>query len=74
VPAWLASGPDPERVRAMLVRALDRPRRGGAFSRALAAHLGTDLDQVYAESYQAWCDDDELPDELRAHSAVNPLD
>jgi len=51
IPDWLASGPDPDKVRAALVRALDRPRRSGPFSRALAAHLGADLDQVYAESY-----------------------
>ena len=51
VPDWLAAGPDPAKVRAMLVRALDRPNRGGAFSRALAAHLAVDLDQVYAECY-----------------------
>jgi len=50
IPEWLASGPDPDKARAALVRALDRPRRGGAFSRALAAWLGADLDQVYAQS------------------------
>ena len=50
-PAWLASGPDPELARAKLVRALDRPRRGGAWARALAAYLGADLDAVYAEHY-----------------------
>jgi hypothetical protein len=51
VPDWLASGPDPDRVRAMLIRALDRPGRGGALGRALAAYLGTDLDAVYAGHY-----------------------
>jgi len=51
IPGWLASGPKPERVQASLIRALDRPNRGGAFSRALAAHLAADLDAVYAEHY-----------------------
>ncbi len=51
VPGWLASGPEPDRVRAMLVRALDRPDRSGALGRALAAHLGADLDALYAEHY-----------------------
>ena len=50
-PAWLASRPDPRLVRAKLVRALDRPGRGGAFSRALARYLSADLDAVYAENY-----------------------
>jgi hypothetical protein len=35
----------------MLIRALDRPDRGGAFGRALAAHLGADLDARYAQHY-----------------------
>ncbi len=52
VPAWLASGrATPDRVRARLVRALDRPNRSGAFGRALAAHLGSDLDALYAEHH-----------------------
>jgi len=51
IPEWLASGPDPEKVLASLVRALDRPRRGGAFGRALAAHLNVDLDALFAEHH-----------------------
>lgn len=48
---WLASRPDPERARAVLVRVLDRPGRGGALARALAAYLDVDLDAVYAGQY-----------------------
>lgn len=33
------------------MRALDRPNRGGALGRALAAYLGTDLDALYAERH-----------------------
>jgi hypothetical protein len=51
IPEWLASGPDPDKVRASLVRALDRPDRGGALGRALAAYLGADLDTLYAERH-----------------------
>jgi hypothetical protein len=52
VPDWLASDrATPDRVRAMLVRALDRPDRGGAFGRSLAANLGLDVDEVYAQHY-----------------------
>jgi hypothetical protein len=51
VPDWLASGPDPQRVQAMLIRALDRPNRSGALGRALAAHLGADVDEVYAQHH-----------------------
>lgn len=50
-PRWLASRPDPQMARAKLVRALDRPGRGGAFARALARYLSADLDAVYAEAY-----------------------
>src|SRR5258706_3881057 len=48
---WLAAGPDRERARAMLIRALDRPGRSGAWGRALAAYLGADLDALYAEHH-----------------------
>jgi hypothetical protein len=52
VTEWLTTErATPERVQAMLIRALDRPSRGGALSRALAAHLGADVDVVYAEHY-----------------------
>jgi hypothetical protein len=51
IPAWLATGPPRDTVRASLIRALDRPNRGGALARALAAHLGEDIDAVFAESY-----------------------
>jgi hypothetical protein len=47
----LAGRPDPESARAMLVRVLDRPGRGGALGRALAAYLGDDLDAIYAAHY-----------------------
>lgn len=50
-PSWLASRPDPRMARAKLVRALDRPGRGGAWGRALARYLSADLDAVYAEAY-----------------------
>jgi len=49
---WLASDrATPDRVCAMLVRALDRPDRGGAISRALADHIGADVDHIYAKRY-----------------------
>ena len=51
VRAWLAGSPDPDRVRAVLIRALDRPGRSGAFGRALADHLGADIDVLYAEEH-----------------------
>lgn len=51
VPEWLASGPSPERVRAMLIRALDRKHRGGVFGRVLAEWLGADIDALYAEHH-----------------------
>jgi Family of unknown function (DUF6011) len=35
----------------MLVRALDRPDRSGAFGRALAAHLSADIDELFAEHH-----------------------
>ena len=50
-PRWLASRPDPRMARAKLIRALDRPGRGGAWGRALARYLSADLDAVYAEAY-----------------------
>jgi hypothetical protein len=48
---WLAASPDPDRVRAMLVRTLDRGGRDSVISRALAVHLGADVDLVYAENF-----------------------
>lgn len=51
IPEWLDSGPAPERLQASLVRALDRPGRGGVFARVLADRLGAEVDQVFAEHY-----------------------
>jgi len=50
IPEWLAEA-SPERVRAALVRALDRPGRGGVYARVLADHLGLDVDAVFAQHY-----------------------
>ena len=35
----------------MLIRALDRPNRSGAWGHALAAYLGADVDALYAERH-----------------------
>jgi hypothetical protein len=48
---WLASSPAPERVRAMLVKMLDRYGSATVFARVLADHLGADPCQVYAENW-----------------------
>lgn len=48
---WLAAGPPAERVRAMLVKFLDRGGPDTVFARVLGAHLGADPQQVYAENW-----------------------
>lgn len=48
---WLASGPPADKVRAMLVRLLDRGGPRTVFARLLGERLGADPDQVYAENW-----------------------
>jgi hypothetical protein len=48
---WLASNPPADKVRAMLVKFLDRYGPATVFARVLAGHLGADPDQVYAENW-----------------------
>ena len=48
---WLASSPPPDKVRAMLVRFLDRYGPATVFARVLAGHLQADPDAVFAENW-----------------------
>ncbi|MGI8452128.1 MAG: DUF6011 domain-containing protein [Streptosporangiaceae bacterium] len=48
---WLAARPPPDRVRAMLVKFLDRYGPGFICTRVLADHLGVDPDQLYAGNW-----------------------
>ncbi|HEX6520947.1 MAG TPA: DUF6011 domain-containing protein [Streptosporangiaceae bacterium] len=48
---WLASDPAPDRVRAHLVKFLDRGGTQMVFVRVLSAHIGADPVQVYTENW-----------------------
>jgi hypothetical protein len=48
---WLASDPPATKVRAMLVKVLDRGGPQTVFARVLGAHLGADPARVYAENW-----------------------
>jgi hypothetical protein len=48
---WLASRPPDDRVRAMLVKFMDRYGPETVFARVMADHLGADRHQVYAENW-----------------------
>ena len=49
--SWLASDPPETKVRAMLVKVLDRRGPATVFARAMAAHLGVDPVRLYAENW-----------------------
>lgn len=49
--AWLASRPPETRVRAVLIRTLDRGGPTTALARALGEHLGVDPAHLYAENW-----------------------
>ncbi len=52
VPEWLASGPSPDRKRAVLVRLLDRVHTpNGLLIKVLARDLGMDPDALWAERH-----------------------
>ena len=48
---WLATDPAPDRVRAMLVKFLDRYGPQTVFARVMGAYLDADPHQVYAENW-----------------------
>ncbi len=48
---WLTGGPPPDRVRAYLVKWLDRGGTETVFARVLGAHLGADPITLYAENW-----------------------
>lgn len=48
---WLASDPPEGRVRATLIKFLDRGGPQSVFARVLAAHLGDDPVRLYAENW-----------------------
>lgn len=48
---WLASDPPADKVRAHLVRLLDRGGPRTVFARVLSARIGIDPDHVYAENW-----------------------
>ena len=48
---WLAGNPGIDRVRATLVKMLDRADPATVFARVLGEHLGVDPHQVYAENW-----------------------
>jgi hypothetical protein len=48
---WLATEPPADRVRAQLVKLLDRYGPRTVFARVLGAHLGADPDRLYAENW-----------------------
>lgn len=48
---WLATGPPPARVQAMLVRALDRDGPQAVLGRVLGAHLDVDPVRIFSENW-----------------------
>lgn len=48
---WLAASPPPDKVRAMLVKFLDRYGPSTVFARVMGAHLGEDPVRLYAENW-----------------------
>jgi Family of unknown function (DUF6011) len=48
---WLSGNPDPSRVRAMLIKFMDRYGTESVFARLMADHLSVDRHVLYAENW-----------------------